>query len=104
MSKKEIKYIMKMPKDEQEDLQFQIEDKVRAKLDETVSAMEEKAQAEYKITIDMARKGNISNEWTLLALERMNAYDPDGYPRQHNGLVEFEDDTITVPPWAGEVH
>jgi len=103
MSKKEIRYIKKMPKEEREDLQFQIEDKIREKLDETVSAMEEKAQAEYKIAIDLARKGNISNEWTLLALERMNAYDPEGYPRQHNGISQMGDDTLAVPAWAGEV-
>ncbi|MCK9462558.1 MAG: tetratricopeptide repeat protein [Proteobacteria bacterium] len=103
MSKAEIKYIKSMPADEREDMQYQIEDKIRAKLEETVSAMEEKAQAEYKIAIDLARKGNISNEWTLLALERMNAYDPDNYPRQHNGIVEGGSDVVAVPPWAGEV-
>jgi cellulose synthase operon protein C len=103
MSKEEIKYIKSMPADEREDMQFQIEDKIRAKLEETVSAMETKAQAEYKIAIDLARKGNISTEWTLLALERMNAYDPDNYPRQHNGIIEQGSDAIAVPPWAGEV-
>jgi cellulose synthase operon protein C len=103
MSKTEIKYIKSMPAEEREEMQFQIEDKIRAKLEESVTAMEDKAQAEYKVAVDLARKGNISNEWTLLALERMNAYDPDNYPRQHNGIVEQGSDMIAVPPWAGEV-
>jgi tetratricopeptide (TPR) repeat protein len=103
MSKEEIKYIKAMPQEERDDMQYQIEDKIRAKLEESVSAMEAKAQAEYKIAVDLARKGNISNEWTLLALERMNAYDPDNYPRQHNGIVEVGGDVVAVPPWAGEV-
>ena len=103
MTKQEIRYIKQMPKEEREDLQFQIEDKIRAKLDETVAAMEEKAQGEYKIAIELARKGNISNDWTLLALERMNAYDPENYPRQHNGFVVDQTETVGVPPWAGEV-
>jgi cellulose synthase operon protein C len=103
MSKEEIRYIKSMPKEERDDMQFQIEDKIRAKLEETVSAMEAKAQAEYKIAIDLARKGNISNDWTLLALERMNAYDPDNYPRQHNGIVETGNDTVAAPPLAAEV-
>jgi tetratricopeptide (TPR) repeat protein len=104
MSKQEIKYVKAMPKEERDELQYQIEDKIRAKLDETVAAMEEKAQAEYKIAIDLARQGNISNDWTLQALERMNAYDPDGYPRRHNGLSGVGTETTTVPPWAGEVN
>lgn len=103
MSKKEIRYVKQMPEEERQDLQYQIEDKIRAKLDETVVAMENKAQAEYKIAVDLARQGNISNEWTLLALERMNAYDSANYPRQHNGVVIYGEDTAAVPPWAGEV-
>ena len=39
----------------------------------------------------------------LLALDRMNAYDPEGYPRQHNGLIEMERDTVAAPPFAAEV-
>lgn len=103
MSKAEIRYIKTMPEEERADMQFQIEDKIREKLEETVSAMEAKAQAEYRIAVDLSRKGNISNEWTLLALERMNAYDPDNYPRQHNGAVETGLDMVAAPPWAGEV-
>jgi cellulose synthase operon protein C len=103
MSHAEIRYIKAMPEEERQDMQFQIEDKIRAKLEETVSAMEAKAQAEYKVAVELARKGNISDEWTLLALERMNAYDPDNYPRQHNGVVEVGGDMVAAPPWAGEV-
>jgi hypothetical protein len=82
---------------------LEYEDKFRAAMEQYVAGAEEKAQAEYKVAVDLARQGNMSNEWTLLALERMNAYDPDNYPRQHNGMVEMEDSTFTVPPWASEV-
>jgi tetratricopeptide (TPR) repeat protein len=103
LSKAEVRLIKSMPPEELEDYQFQIEDKMRSRLEEMVAPVEAKAQAEYKIAIDLARKGNISNEWTLAALERMNAYDPDNYPRQHNGIVQQGSDMFAVPPWAGEV-
>jgi tetratricopeptide (TPR) repeat protein len=103
MSKQEIAYIKKMPKEERDQLQYQIEDKIQAKRNEAVAAMEERAQEEYKIAVKLAREGNISNEWTLLALERMNAYDPDNYPRQHNGIVELRADTVAAPPFAAMV-
>ena len=70
---------------------------------EKVAPAEVKAQAEYKIAVDLARKGNISNEWTLLALERMNAYDPDNYPRRHNGIILREENNLAAPSFAGEV-
>lgn len=103
LSKQEIKLIKSMPEEKRAEWQAQIEEKIQADLDQAVAGMEAKAQAQYKVTIEHARAGNISNEWTILALERMNAYDPDNYPRQHNGIVELGYDAVAVPPWAGEV-
>ena len=36
--------------------------KVISEMEKQVAPMEEKAQAEYRIAVDLARKGNISNE------------------------------------------
>jgi hypothetical protein len=82
---------------------MEYEDRFRMAMEEKVLPMEERAQEEYKIAVNLAREGNISNEWTLLALDRMNAYDPENYPRQHNGLIEMERDTVAAPPFAAEV-
>jgi TolA-binding protein len=97
------KLLKKLPKEDRELVMLEYENKFRAAMEQYVSGAEEKAQNEYKIAVDLARQGNISNEWTLFALERMNAYDPDNYPRQHNGVIEVEDSTFAVPPWASEV-
>ncbi|MCP4606867.1 MAG: tetratricopeptide repeat protein [Proteobacteria bacterium] len=103
LDKKTRTLLKQLPQEDRELVMIEYEDKFRAAMEQYVAGAEEKAQAEYKIAVDLARKGNISNEWTLLALERMNAYDPDNYPRQHNGVIEVEDNTFTAPPWAREV-
>ena len=97
------KILRQLPPEDRELVMIEYEDKFRAALEEYVSGAEERAQAEYKIAVELARKGNISNAWTLNALERMNAYDPETYPRQHNGVIEIEVNTFTAPPWAAEV-
>ncbi len=98
------KLLKQLPPEDREMVMIEYEDKFRAAMEQYVAGAEEKAQAEYKIAVDLARQGNISNEWTLLALERMNAYDPENYPRQHNGVIEREENTLAVPPWAPEVN
>ncbi len=95
--------LKQLPKEDRELVMIEYEDKFRAAMEEFVASAEEKAQAEYRIAVDLARQGNISNEWTLMALERMNAYDPDNYPRQHNGVAEMEQGTFAAPPWAAGV-
>ncbi len=97
------KLLKQLPSEDRELVMIEYEDKFRAAMEEYVAGAEEKAQSEYKIAVELARKGNISNAWTLKALERMNAYDPDNFPRQHNGIIEVEDATLTAPPWAAEV-
>jgi tetratricopeptide (TPR) repeat protein len=97
------KMMKKLPKEDREAVMTELEDKFRQEMEKQVSPMEEKAKAEYKIAVELAMKGNISNEWTLSALERMNAYDPDNYPRRHPGLVEVVQDTVAAPPFAVEI-
>ncbi|MBN2803161.1 MAG: tetratricopeptide repeat protein [Deltaproteobacteria bacterium] len=96
------KQLKMLPQEDRDMVMSEYEDKFRAAMETHVEKMEERAQGEYKLAIEMARKGNISNEWSLLALERMNAYDPGNYPRQHNGLNSVIDDTVSVPSWAPE--
>ena len=94
------KQLKMLPAEDRELVMTEYEDKFRSAMEQHVSKMEERAVSEYKIAIKMARTGNLSNKWSLLALERMNAYDPENYPRQHNGIVQMGFDTLTVPPWA----
>jgi tetratricopeptide (TPR) repeat protein len=97
------KMIKKLPKEDRDAVMAELEDKFRQEMEKQVSPMEDKAKAEYKIAVELAVKGNISNEWTLSALDRMNAYDPENYPRRHPGYVEVIPDTLAAPPFAAEV-
>jgi hypothetical protein len=97
------KLLRQLPPKDRDLVMIEYEDKFRAAMEAYVAGAEERAQSEYKIAVELARKGNISNTWTLLALERMNAYDPANFPRQHNGVIEVEENTLTAPPWAAEV-
>jgi cellulose synthase operon protein C len=94
------KQLKMLPPEDRELVMVEYEDKFKMAMEQHVSKMEERALSEYKIAIKMARTGNLSNKWSLLALERMNAYDPENFPRQHNGLTIMGTDTLTVPPWA----
>lgn len=101
---REAQQLMKqLPPEDREMVMLELEDKFRMQMEKLVEPMEKKAQEEYRLAVDLARKGNISNEWTLLALERMNAYDPDNYPRQHNGDIVLEDRTFAAPQWGAEI-
>ncbi len=97
------KVLKSLPREERELVIVEMEDRFRAEMEKKVAPVEQKAQTEYKLAVDLALKGNISNEWTLLALERMNAYDPENYPRRHNGVVLVEQDDLAAPAFAGEV-
>jgi tetratricopeptide (TPR) repeat protein len=103
LDKKLQKQLKKLPPEDREMVMIEYEDRFRDAMEQKVLPMEERAQEEYKIAVNLAKEGNISNEWTLLALDRMNAYDPENYPRQHNGLVELKRDTVAAPPFAAEV-
>ncbi|MCU0661404.1 MAG: tetratricopeptide repeat protein [Myxococcota bacterium] len=102
LDKESQKMLKQLPQEDRDLVMVELEDKFRAAMEQQVAPMEEKAQSEYKIAVDLARKGNISNDWTLLALERLNAYDPDTYPRQHNGVVLMQDSSLAGPQWASE--
>jgi cellulose synthase operon protein C len=103
LDKDQQKLLKQLPPEDREQVIQAVNDKFQAAKEQWVAPMEERAKAEYKIAVELAKKGNISNEWTLQALARMNAYDPDGYPRRHNGLVETGQDTLAAPAWAPEV-
>ncbi|MBN2527284.1 MAG: tetratricopeptide repeat protein [Deltaproteobacteria bacterium] len=94
------KQLRMLPPEDRDLVMMEYEDKFRMAMEQHVSKMEQRAVSEYKIAIKMARAGNLSNKWSLLALERMNAYDPENFPRQHNGLMQMGTDSLTVPPWA----
>jgi len=95
----EMKKLLKqLPAEDRELAIAQYEDQFRQEMEKTVAAMEDRAKAEYANAVQLAREGNITSEWTLLALERMSAYDPENYPRQHNGLVEIATETLAAPP------
>ncbi|MBN2342854.1 MAG: tetratricopeptide repeat protein [Deltaproteobacteria bacterium] len=94
------KQLKLLPPEDRELVMIEYEDKFKMAMEQHVEKMEQRAQTEYKLAIKMAREGNLSNTWSLLAQERMNAYDPDNYPRQYNGIVHMGRDTLTVPPWA----
>jgi tetratricopeptide (TPR) repeat protein len=103
LDKKTRKLLKQLPPEDRELVMIDYEDRFRAATEEKVTGVEAKAQAEYKVAVELARRGNISNDWTLLALERMNAYDPDNFPRQHNGVIVMEKNILTAPPLADEV-
>ncbi len=96
------KQLRLLPSEDRELVMMEYEDRFREAMEQHVAKMEERAQAEYVLAITMARQGNLSNEWSLLALERMNAYDPTTYPRQHNGFTGVENNTVACPVWAPE--
>ncbi len=103
LERKEARMLKQLPRGDREMVLMDLEDRFRTEMEKKVSPMEEKAKAQYKTAVDLARQGKISNEWTLLALERMNAYDPENYPRQHNGIILTERDSLAAPSFAGEV-
>lgn len=69
----------------------------RDKMIERVSGMEDRAVAEYEICVKAAREGNIVNEYTRQAYERLFAYRPDDYPLQREGQTALEMDGVAPP-------
>lgn len=73
------------------------EDIYRGQIQENVTPMEERAVREYQVAVDAAREGAIHNEWTLQALERLNAYRPEEYPLVRDGRSAMELDQQSAP-------
>ena len=103
LDKETTKLLKKLPSEERQLVQMEYEDKFRLAMEKYVAGAEQKAQSEYKLTIQLALQGNIANSWTKMAQERMNAYDPENYPRHHDGAVVVITDAIPVAPMAPEV-
>lgn len=76
------------------------EDIYRGQIQENVTPMEERAVREYQVAVDAAREGAIQNEWTMQALERLNAYRPEDYPIVRPGRSTLELDQQSAPPMA----
>lgn len=76
------------------------EDIYRGQIQENVTPMEERAVREYQIAVDAAREGAIQNEWTIQALERLNAYRPEEYPLVRPGRSTLELDQQSAPALA----
>jgi hypothetical protein len=49
------------------------------------------------VAVEAAREGAINNEWTRLALERLNAYLPDEFPLVRDGRSVMELDAVSAP-------
>lgn len=77
----------------EDDLQ-QAKDNYQMQVDEAlakeVEPLEKTAQALYKVAIDAASKFGVSNEWSKLARQRLNAYDPTGYPLAKDEKIEYQ--------------
>jgi cellulose synthase operon protein C len=63
-----------LPKDSQDDIKIQVEDAIRQLLDTKVRPIECLAVARYALGARAARAGNIDNEYTREAFDRINAY------------------------------
>ena len=62
-----------------------------------VEGMENRAVAEYELTVKAARTGNIVNEYTRQAYERLFAYRPNEYPLQREGRTELQLNSVAPP-------
>ncbi|MCC7537420.1 MAG: tetratricopeptide repeat protein [Deltaproteobacteria bacterium] len=64
----------RLPEDQREELRLQLEDQWRQLLDQQARPVECRALKEYALAVRAAREGNISNEYTQSASERLAAY------------------------------
>jgi tetratricopeptide (TPR) repeat protein len=76
------------------------EDIYRGQIQENVTPMEERAVREYQVAVEAAREGAIQNEWTIQALERLNAYRPEEFPLVRPGRSTLELDQQSAPSMA----
>ena len=75
----------------------QYHDQFRAAMEQLVTGMEERAVKEYELTVQLAKKGNISNKWTIEAVQRLNAYKPELYSLDIPGKTrDTRIDTSTI--------
>ncbi|MGB0678364.1 MAG: tetratricopeptide repeat protein [Polyangiales bacterium] len=64
----------KLPVDQREDIRIQVEDRIRMALDEKVRPIECRAVARYALAARAAKAGNVDDEYTRVAIDRLQAY------------------------------
>lgn len=77
-----------------------VEQQWRDEMITQVTGMEDRAVAEYELCVRAAREGNIVNEYTRQAYERLFAYRPEEYPLQREGRNVQEMDLVAPPSLA----
>ena len=87
------KAITKLP----DDIRWEAEEQYIAKINELVFPIEDAAKEEYAKALTLSKAAGVMNKWTELTLERLNAYDPDGYPLYKKGKVKGIDLSHTMP-------
>ena len=73
------KQIKRLPQADRQMIIDQYHDQFRMAMEKLVTGMEERAIKEYELTVQLAKKGNISNKWTIEAIQRLNSYKPEQY-------------------------
>lgn len=77
----------------EDDIQ-QVLDQYQVQVDEAlakeVEPLEKTAQQLYKASLDAGARFGVSNEWTKLARQRLNAYNPTEYPLLKDERVDYQ--------------
>jgi hypothetical protein len=77
----------------EDDIQ-QVLDQYQVQVDEAlakeVEPLEKTAQQLYKVALDAGARFGVSNEWTKLARQRLNAYNPTEYPLLKDERVDYQ--------------
>ena len=74
MPKDMQKTLRKVASEDREDIRLEVEDQVRQVLDEKVRPVECFAVARYALAARAARAGSIDDEYTRIAIDRLQAY------------------------------
>lgn len=90
------KQLKRLPQADRDMVMQQYEDQITAVKENLVRPMEERAVKEYELTMELSKKGNIANQWTQEALQRLNAYKPEQYSLQLPGRYRASRDDITT--------
>lgn len=88
------KAIQKLP----DDIRWEAEEQYLAKINELVFPLEDAAKEEYAKALKLSQAAGVLNKWTELTLERLNAYDPEGYPIYKKGKVKDVELSHAMPP------
>ncbi|MEK6608951.1 MAG: tetratricopeptide repeat protein [Myxococcota bacterium] len=79
-----------MTDDEIQGIKDELQVQIDEKLAEEITPIEDTVQKLYKLCLDAAARFGVSNEWTLLARTRLNAYKPDQFPLLKEEKIEYQ--------------